>query len=116
LPLYRRAGLSPSQNAFLQSRIEELQELSATKLRVNQQQVDINGVNVGISRPDLQYTLNGERFYEEFETSSIEDAQAHKPRIIANDPKRSVHPMARPVKTLLSDRFAHHLINRVSTA
>lgn len=34
----------------------------------------------------LQYTLNGQRFYEEFETSSLQDAMLHGPRIVANDP------------------------------
>jgi len=53
---------------------------------VNQQQVDINGMRVGTNRPDLQYTLEGERFYEEYETSSLEDSWAHEPRILANDP------------------------------
>jgi hypothetical protein len=45
-----------------------------------------NGVRVGINRPDLQYTLNGQRFYEEYETSSLSAAEEHGPRILANDP------------------------------
>ena len=92
LPLSRAISRSGSQNAFLQSRIGELEEQGATAFRVNQQQVDINGVRVGINRPDLQYTLNGQRFYEEFETSSIEDAWAHMGRIMANDPSGQFLP------------------------
>jgi hypothetical protein len=41
---------------------------------------------VGINRPDLQYTLNGVRHYEEFETGSLAAAYEHLPRIMANDP------------------------------
>ncbi len=59
---------------------------------MNQQQVDINGVRVGINRPDLQYTLNGQRFYEEFETSSIGDAWAHMGRIMSSDPSGQFIP------------------------
>ena len=53
---------------------------------MNQQQVDINGRRVGTNRPDLQYTLGRERFYEEFETRSMSSASAHQARILANDP------------------------------
>jgi hypothetical protein len=53
---------------------------------VNQQQVDINGVRVGINRPDLQYTLNGQRFYEEFDTLLSNRGLGHAARIGANDP------------------------------
>ncbi len=41
---------------------------------------------MGINRPDLQYTLNGQRVYEEFETGSLQAALEHEPRIMANDP------------------------------
>lgn len=92
MPLNRPIGLSSSQNEFLQSQIAQLQEEGATAFRVNQQQVDINGVRTGINRPDLQYTLNGQRFYEEFETRSLDDAWAHMPRIIANDPSGQFIP------------------------
>ena len=54
--LDRPVGLSASQNQFVQDRIKDLQGLRATDIRVNQQQVDINGTRVGINRPDLQYT------------------------------------------------------------
>ena len=53
---------------------------------MNQQQVNIMGIRVGINRPDLQYILNGLRYYEEYETSSLQDAVVHGPRIMANDP------------------------------
>jgi hypothetical protein len=88
--------LSPTQNSFVQSRIQLLKANGASDFRVNQQQVDINGTRVGINRPDLQYTLDGERFYEEFETSSLEDALAHEPRIMANDPLGQFQPFLVP--------------------
>jgi hypothetical protein len=92
LSLERQISLSDSQNEFLQGRIGDLQEQGATDFRVNQQQVDINGDRVGINRPDLQYTLNGQRFYEEFETGSLEAALEHGPRILANDPSGQFVP------------------------
>ncbi len=92
LPLARPISLSPTQNAFLQNRIAQLQQLGARALRVNQQQVNISGVRVGINRPDLQYTLNGQRWYEEFDTGSLQAAQAHEPRIMANDPSGAFIP------------------------
>lgn len=48
--------------------------------------MDINDLRVGISGPDLQYTLNGQRYYVEYQTSSIQDAWAYMGRIMANDP------------------------------
>lgn len=84
--LDRPVGLSASQNQFVQDRIKDLQGLRATDIRVNQQQVDINGTRVGINRPDLQYTLNGQRVYEEFDTSRSARGPAHETRIRANDP------------------------------
>jgi len=96
LPLTRPTSLSPTQNSFVQSRIRLLKANGASDFRVNQQQVDINGRRVGINRPDLQYTVDGERFYEEFETSSLENALAHEPRIMANDPLGQFEPFLIP--------------------
>lgn len=86
LRLTRPVGGSGTQNAFVQNRMTRLQQGGATDLRINQQEVNINGARVGINRPDLQCTLSGRRFYEEFETGSLADANAHAPRILANDP------------------------------
>ncbi len=86
LPLTRPIGSSTTQNAWLQTRIGWLRQAGAFDLRVNQQQVNFAGIRVGINRPDLQYSLNGVRWYEEFETSSLQSAVAHQPRILANDP------------------------------
>ena len=86
LSLDRPVGLSDTQNEFVQGRIADLQEQGATDFRVNQQQVDINGDRVGINRPDLQYSMDGQRFYEEFDTSSSDRGPIHAGRIGANDP------------------------------
>lgn len=86
LPLDRPVGGSATQNEFVQNRIGGLQEQGATDFRVNQQQVDINGTRVGVNRPDLQYTLNGQRYYEEFDTSLSTRGPGHGTRIQANDP------------------------------
>ncbi len=85
-----------TQNDFVQSRIRLLRAEGATDFRVNQQQVNINGVRVGANRPDLQYTLDGQRFYEEFETRSFADAWGHAPRILANDPAGQFAPWMVP--------------------
>jgi len=109
LPLNRPVGLSDSQNEFVQSRIGSLQEQGATDLRVNQQQVDINGSRVGINRPDLQYTLNGQRYYDEFDTSVSGRGAGHAGRIGANDPfgiitcPRSTEAI---METLLDEQYA----------
>lgn len=63
-----------------------MQEQGGTAFRVNQQQVNVNGVRVGINRPDLQYTLNGQRYYEEFDTLVSTRGPGHAARIEANDP------------------------------
>jgi RHS repeat-associated protein len=82
----RPVGSSPSQNAHLQARIRQLRRDGATDFRVNQQQVDINGRRVGVNRPDLQYTMNGRRHYEEFDIPSSNRGPAHESRILSNDP------------------------------
>jgi hypothetical protein len=86
LPLNRPVGASATQNEFVQSRIASLQEQGATAFRVNQQQVNINSARIGINRPDLQYTLNGQRFYEEFDTLQSSRGATHATRLEANDP------------------------------
>jgi len=86
LPLNRPVGLSATQNQYVQDRIQGLAAQGATDFRVNQQQVDINGTRVGINRPDLQYSLNGERVYEEFDVPPSTRAPTHQVRLEANDP------------------------------
>lgn len=85
-PLNRPVGNSPTQNAFVQARIQQLRNANATNIRVNQQQLDQLGNRVGINRPDLQYTLGGQRFAEEFDVPSSARGLAHLGRLLANDP------------------------------
>jgi hypothetical protein len=96
LPLARAISQSSTQNAQLQAHIAHLIRLGARDIRVNQHQVNAAGVRVGINRPDLQYTLNGIRRYEEWETRSLADAWAHAPRIHANDSLGSFVPRRVP--------------------
>ncbi|MEJ9078430.1 hypothetical protein WKY82_08410 [Gordonia malaquae] len=86
LPLTRPVGRSSVQNQFVQNRIVDLKNQGATNFRVNQQQINYQGRRVGINRPDLQYNLNGKRFYEEFDLPSSSRGFPHKERILANDP------------------------------
>ncbi|WP_040493076.1 DUF6531 domain-containing protein [Ilumatobacter nonamiensis] len=90
LPTNRPIGQSPTQNQHLQDRIGQLRAAGADDIRVNQQQVDIDGVRVGINRPDLQYTQGGVRRYEEFDTGASRRGPGHQERIEANDPNGTV--------------------------
>jgi hypothetical protein len=86
LPLNRPVSSSQTQNEFVWNRIEDLQAAGAREIRVNQQQVNILGQRVGVNRPDLQYTLNGRRVYEEFDIPSSNRGPIHEERLYANDP------------------------------
>jgi hypothetical protein len=48
--------------------------------------VNALGERVGINRPDLQYTLNGRRYYYEYEGPGNPRGAAHEARLRANDP------------------------------
>jgi len=49
-------------------------------------EVDVSGQRVGVNRPDLQYRLNGQRYYEEWDTSISRRGPLHETRLKANDP------------------------------
>ncbi len=61
---------------------------------MNQEQVNGQGVRVGINRPDLQFTLpvNGKpvRHYIEFDTRTSDRGPLHEQRIRANDPNGKI--------------------------
>lgn len=77
-----------SHDAALQADLAAL-PAGARNIRVNQQQVNALGQRVGINRPDLQYTLNGRRYYVEYEGPGNPRGAAHRARILANDPNAS---------------------------
>mgnify|MGYP000864618658 CR=1 FL=1 len=87
LGLTRSIGRA-SHNQALQADIAALPR-GATDIRVNQQQVNALGQRVGINRPDLQYTVNGQRYYVEYEGVANPRGAAHEARILANDPSAS---------------------------
>jgi RHS repeat-associated protein len=89
-PRGRKIGKNTNQNTAVKTRVDQLIEQGATDIRVDQQQVNIDGVHVGINRPDLQYTLNGKRFYVEWDTKSSGRGAGHEARIIINDPTATV--------------------------
>lgn len=74
-----------SHNQALQADIAALPR-GATGIRVNQQQVNGLGQRMGINRPDLQYSLNGQRYYVEYEGLANPRGALHEARILANDP------------------------------
>jgi hypothetical protein len=63
----------------------EAAEACARDLRVNQQQVDLNGNRVGINRPDLQFTYLGRRYHVEYDRPPPIRALDHGQRLFAND-------------------------------
>jgi hypothetical protein len=89
--LNRDVGGSPSQNEFVQSRIATLLDNKAIGMRLDQHQVNADGDRVGINRPDLQYTINRGRRYEEYDTSRSNRGPMHAARILANDPASIVY-------------------------
>jgi RHS repeat-associated protein len=74
-----------SHNQALQRDLANL-PAQAKDIRVNQQQVNALGERVGINRPDLQYTLNGQRYYIEYEGIGAPRGASHISRLLANDP------------------------------
>lgn len=86
LDLERPISRSATQNAWAQERVRYLDRLGAEDIRVNQQQINAAGQRVGINRPDIQYTLGGQRFYEEIDTTISRRGIRHANRTLANDP------------------------------
>jgi hypothetical protein len=84
LPLTRSIGRA-SHNRTLQEDLAALPD-TAADIRIYQQQVSALGQRVGINRSDLQYTLDGKRYYYEYEGVDNARGTAHKVRILANDP------------------------------
>jgi von Willebrand factor type A domain/Bacterial TSP3 repeat/RTX calcium-binding nonapeptide repeat (4 copies) len=87
----------PVQAARLQAKLDELHQIWLSNpdrvkdVRVNQRQVtDLE--QLGINRPDLQYTLDGKRYYVEWDKPLCSDptrslrGDLHSERIFANDP------------------------------
>ncbi len=56
-----------------------------------QSKASAEGVRVGMNRPELQYAINDQRFYEEFDTVSSIRGPVHQVRIEANDPQGIVN-------------------------
>jgi RHS repeat-associated protein len=86
----RTVGGNANQNVDVQKRVSDLKQKGATDIRIDQQQVNVNGEHVGINRPDLQYTLDGQRYNVEWDTPSSGRGLGHKSRIKANDPEANV--------------------------
>ena len=55
-PRSRKDCNSASQNLAVQNKVERFTQLRAGDIRINQQQVNYDGVRVGVNRPDLQYS------------------------------------------------------------
>lgn len=93
-----RISSDPVQAAQLQTKLDELRQIwladrtRVQDVRVNQRQVDLGGTQAGINRPDLQYTLDGKRYYIEWDKPRCSDPTSslrgnlHGERIFANDP------------------------------
>ena len=79
------------QNAQVQADIEYLQNLGATNIRVNQQQLTAqNRQRVGINRPDLQFDYKGRRYHVEYDTHTSGRGPGHQSRATSNDPNAEI--------------------------
>ena len=86
------ALISPvtSQNDDLQRTVTQLRYQGVEDILINAPQQSAYGYQVGYNHPELQYTLDGKRYYvlwltEESEESKL--AQYKAQRIAANDPE-----------------------------
>lgn len=89
----RVIGRNSRQNDAVHEHIRLLLEHRVTpqEIRLNQQQVNIDGHRVGVNRPDLQFTHRGERYYFEYEGPASTRGPGHAERIRANDPSGRVY-------------------------
>lgn len=81
----RPISRSATQNAWAQERVRYLQELGVRNLRVNQQQINALLRRVGITRPDIQYTYQGRRFYELLQASTSQQDISPVDQSLSND-------------------------------
>ena len=82
----RTIGKTLTQNQAVQADATYLENLGATDIRINQQQVNGNLCRVGICRPDLQAILpSGKRVYIEYDRSTSSRGMPHADRIFSND-------------------------------
>jgi RHS repeat-associated protein len=87
-----KIGTNPNQKAALDRDIAQMKRDGYTDIRVNQEQVNAQGVRVGQGRPDLQGTdPNNVRQIIEYDQDPARSA-AHVARIKANDPAAVVTP------------------------
>lgn len=83
----RKVGRTKSQNDDLKAYVEQLKkEKGIDDIRIDQQQVDVDGRKVGSNRPDLQFTLKNKRYYVEWDRTTSGREIGHAKRIAANDP------------------------------
>jgi hypothetical protein len=76
----------------------------AEDVRVNQEEVNAQGVRVGQNRPDLQFTWNGQRYYVELDTPGSPRGGPHAEKICANDPAGIVILVTSPNPQNLPDQ------------
>ncbi|MBI2421747.1 MAG: RHS repeat-associated core domain-containing protein [Candidatus Hydrogenedentes bacterium] len=93
-PWLRKVSKCPEQATQVTKDLEWLEERGATDVRVDQSQVDIQGLMRGINRPDVQATLegtvNGRRVIFEYEGATSPRGPGHIMRSIVNDPNAVV--------------------------
>lgn len=86
LSTLRPIGRNSVQNARKDDLVAEIQDKGYTDIRVNQQQINADGLRVGINRPDIQATRpDGTREYWELDTSISSRGPMHESRILSND-------------------------------
>lgn len=93
----KKVSKDPDQARAMQDMLDDLVTRSRNGIdevddvRVNQRQVGQNATQLGVNRPDLQYTLNDKRYYVEFDKPLCKDrtqtlrGAGHFQRILSND-------------------------------
>lgn len=76
---------SISQREWIQQRLAYLRTFDACDLRVDQQQINATRQRVGITRPDIQYTYQGRRFYELLQASTSQQDISPVDQSLSND-------------------------------
>ena len=82
---------SVSQREWIQQRLAYLRTFGACDLRVDQQQVSATRQRVGINRPDIQYTLGGQRFYEVLQSSTSQQDISSVDQSLSNDSDGTIY-------------------------
>ncbi len=76
---------NPDHDAAINDKVNQVRQEGGKNIRKNQQQVDVNGNNVGGNQPDLQWDVDGKHHNWEIDRTKNSSLK-HQRQIPANDP------------------------------